>query len=269
MSSSLAAQHSSSSLSLNFDTMKKESLKFERDFDHFFQSLSSRKSPAIYDFMRWACAISHISLILILVILAATLTNLDERTVFFNSTATFLPKDVLDAIPTVQAYIKVAFGWIVTGWATLLPLTAQRLALRRQLSLLSSLTAKHDANQAWMGTGSAVLTSLKWRQLGFRASIHSIFLPLGYLGGIAAFHSVATGMLEVVDIPVNKTVTFSSNGIPDLTGASIGNAFTGADALLTMLSLNALNLPGLASNGSGLIYDIPDRNASRLPVDSV
>ncbi|KAJ3923765.1 hypothetical protein F5877DRAFT_63070 [Lentinula edodes] len=44
-------------------------------------------------------------------------------------------------------------GYIITVWIIVLTLTTQRLALRRQLNLTNSVTAKHDANEAWMGVG--------------------------------------------------------------------------------------------------------------------
>lgn len=77
-----------------------------------------------------------------------------------------------------------------------------------------------------MGFGSAAMASIKWRELGFRASLNSIFLPLAYLAGIASLHSVATGMFGLSPKPVNTTFPFSSQGIPDFTGAAVGNALT-------------------------------------------
>lgn len=102
-------------------------------------------------------------------------------------------------------------------------LTTQRLALRRQLNLTNSVTAKHDANEAWMGTGAAILTSLKWRQHGFKKSIQSIFYPLAYLSALSAFHSLATGIIQTVLEP-GRSFTFQSQGIPNFT-ASLQNEY--------------------------------------------
>ncbi|KAJ4479115.1 hypothetical protein J3R30DRAFT_3881994 [Lentinula aciculospora] len=231
------------------------------------QVLTSRDLHPAFDTMRWLCAISHVGLIVLLASFAFRGPDKGNPSIISFNYPSFNITDGVDANigQTLQSGVKLGFGWIVTGWTIILTLTTQKLALRRQLSLYNSLTAKHDANEAWMGFGSALMASLKWRQLGFQESRNSLLVPLLYLAGIASLHSVATGMFGLVLAPVNTTMAFSSQGLPDFT-ATVGNALTGSSALLTMSSLSTFNFPGLASDGVGVVYDIPDpTNVSHFP----
>ncbi|KAH7876420.1 uncharacterized protein C8R40DRAFT_134651 [Lentinula edodes] len=231
------------------------------------QTLTSRKLHPAFDTMRWACALSHIGLIVLLALFVFRNPDKADSSIisFRNPNFKIVDDDDADLGQTLQASVKLGFGWIITGWTIVLTLTTQKLALRRQLNLYSSLTAKHDANDAWMGLGSSLMTflSLKWRQLEFRESLNSLFLPLLYLAGIASLHSVGTGMFGLVATPLDENFNFLSQGLPDFTNTA-GNVLSGSSALLTMLSLNALDFPGLASGGVGVIYDIP-MNVSFFP----
>ncbi|KAF9021103.1 hypothetical protein BDP27DRAFT_1354098 [Rhodocollybia butyracea] len=233
------------------------------------QLLTSRKFHPTLDPMRLTCVISHVGLIILLASLALKRPERGSPGVIFFDRPSFQINNEIDSMAgqMLQSGFKYGYGWIVIGWTVLLTLTAQRLALRRQLNLHSSLTAKHDANGAWMSVGSAILTALNWRQLGFRASLNSIFVPLVYLSAIASFHSVATGMFGLVIKQFNTALSFSSFGIPDFTGLDAGNALTGGSTLLTLLSLNTLEFPGLTD--SGLIYDIPNPNDISILPDGV
>lgn len=62
--------------------------------------------------------------------------------------------------------------------------------------------------------------SLKWRQLEFRESLNSLFLPLLYLAGIASLHSVGTGMFGLVATSLDENFTFLSQGLPDFTNTA-------------------------------------------------
>ncbi|KAJ3740950.1 hypothetical protein DFH05DRAFT_1528772 [Lentinula detonsa] len=202
------------------------------------QALTSRKLHPALDTMRWP--------------------DQGNPSIISIGSPVFNITDDLDANigQTLQSGVKIGFGWIVTGWTILLTLTTQKLALRRQLNLYNSLTAKHDANEAWMGLGSSLMAVLKWRQLGFHEARNSIFIPLLYLAGIASLHSVGTSMFGLVPKSVTTPFSFSSQGLPDFT-VTARNALSGPSALLTMLSLSNLTFPGLASGGVGVIYDIP------------
>ncbi|KAJ3718048.1 hypothetical protein DFJ43DRAFT_1098865 [Lentinula guzmanii] len=222
------------------------------------RALTSRKLHPAFDTMRWVCAISHIGLIILLASFAVRQPDKGDPSIISIGSPVFNITDDLDANigQTIQSGVKIGFGWIVTGWTILLTLATQKLALRRQLKLRNTLTAKHDANEAWMGLGSSLMAVLRWRQLEFREARNSIFIPLLYLAGIASLHSVGTSMFGLVPKSVTRPFSFSSQGLPDFT-ATARNAFSGPSALLTMLSLSNLNFPGLASDGVGVIYDIP------------
>ncbi|KAJ3751957.1 hypothetical protein EV360DRAFT_75776, partial [Lentinula raphanica] len=151
------------------------------------------------------------------------------------------------------------------SWTILLTFTTQRLALRQQLNLENSLTAKHDANEAWLGLGSSLLAVLKLRQLGVgKDALNSIFLPLLYLAGIASLHSIGSNMFGLEFKAVNNSFSFTSQGLPDFT-ATDRNALGGSGALLTMLSLDDLDFPGLAPRGIGVTYDLPNLNETFPP----
>ncbi|KIK67602.1 hypothetical protein GYMLUDRAFT_237831 [Collybiopsis luxurians FD-317 M1] len=257
--------HSSTSFRSGSDAMDQKNESYYPSEDKLFpnismpQILSKRNLHPAFDVMRWLCVASHITLIVFLASFAFRRPDKANSGYIFFSQPSFPIIDDDDNVgKLLQKGVKQAFGWIITGWTVILTLTTQRLALRRQLNLYNSLTAKHDANEAWMGLGSAILSSLKWRQLGFRVSMNSIFLPLLYLGGIASLHSVAVGMFGLVPRATNTTIPFTSSGLPDFSGTDAGNLLTGSTALLTMLSLGDLEFPGLASNGLGISYDIPD-----------
>ncbi|KIK67603.1 hypothetical protein GYMLUDRAFT_36339 [Collybiopsis luxurians FD-317 M1] len=278
MFSYFVAQQSPSSLSFrsSSDTLnqKYESLADESHYpleDKLFPDvsiLSRRKLHPAFDIMKWLCVGSHIGLIVFLASFTFKQPDKTNSGYIYFSKPSFQIDDNTEHGKLIQTIIKQGFGWVITGWTIILTLTTQRLALRRQLNLYNSLTAKHDANEAWMGFGSAILTSLNWRQLGFRVSMNSIFLPLLYLGGIASLHSVAVAMFGLVPQATTKTISFTSSGIPNFTGTDVGNIWTGSTALLTMASLDGIPFPGLASNGSAVIYDIPDpANISNVPSD--
>ncbi|KAJ3971035.1 hypothetical protein EV361DRAFT_913146 [Lentinula raphanica] len=228
-------------------------------------TLTSRKLHPIFDTMRWMCVASHISLIVLLVSFAVRSPDRDDSNTISFKSPVFNITDAADANigQTLQSAVKIGFGWIVTGWTILLTLTTQRLALRRQLNLYNSLTAKHDANEAWMGLGSSLMAALKWRQLGFTEARNSLFIPLLYLAGIASLHSVGTGMFGLVPKAITRPFSFTSQGLPDFT-ATARNALGGSGALLTMLSLDDLDFPGLAPGDIGVTYDIP-MNVSQFP----
>ncbi|KAJ3878376.1 hypothetical protein F5051DRAFT_488287 [Lentinula edodes] len=209
-----------------------------------------KKMNPLLDIMRWTCLFAHVSLIVLLIVLIALQQELRSEPIS-DSYAEFVVWEVFSEID----------GYIITGWIIVLTLTTQRLALRRQLNLTNSVTAKHDANEAWMGTGAAILTSLKWRQHGFKKSIQSIFYPLAYLSALSAFHSSATGIIQTVLEP-GRSFTFQSQGIPNFT-ASLQNEYVGADSLMTMFSLNTFDFTGLANKGVGVIYETPIHHHAR------
>ncbi|KAJ3719429.1 hypothetical protein C8R42DRAFT_723110 [Lentinula raphanica] len=229
-------------------------------------TLTSRELHPIFDTMRWMCAASHIGLIVLLVSFAVRRPDRDNSNIISFGSPVFNVTDPVDADigQTLQSAVKIGFGWIVTGWTILLTLTTQRLALRRQLNLYNSLTAKHDANEAWMGLGSSLMAALKWRQLGFTEARNSLFIPLLYLAGIASLHSVGTSMFGLVQKEITRPFSFTSQGLPDFT-VTARNALGGSGALLTMLSLDDLDFPGLAPGGIGVTYDIP-MNVSQFPL---
>ncbi|KAJ4479092.1 hypothetical protein J3R30DRAFT_3702147 [Lentinula aciculospora] len=234
----------------NDNSRTSEKVAESRSLEH---NLVHRK--ASLDIMRIICLFAHVSLIVLLVVLIALQPKLRSK-----------PMDQ-NLVYLVSPVFSKLYGYIITGWTIVLTLTTQRLALRRQLSLSNSLTAKHDANMAWMGAGSALLTSLNWRDHGFKRSIESLFIPLAYLGVLSAFHSSATDIISEVEMNTNIPFPFSSYGVPNFTGKASENVFVGADSLMTMLSLDTFNFPGLADDGSGVIYDIPvhpDRIVQKL-----
>ncbi|KAJ3985734.1 hypothetical protein F5890DRAFT_1585217 [Lentinula detonsa] len=211
----------------------------------FLKVTLTKNKSAYLDVMRLACLFAHVSLIVVLIVLLALQPRLKSK-LYTDTWTTDL----------VWKGLTKAFPYLVTGWTILLTVTTQRLALRRQLNLNNTLTAKHDANMAWMSAGSALLTSLNWRQHKLNDAVDSIFIPLAYLGVLSAFHSSATGIFDTPSATNNITLPFSTYGVPNLTG-SLPNAFVGADSLMTMLSLDTFNFPGLADDGSGVIYDTP------------
>ncbi|KAJ3740927.1 hypothetical protein DFH05DRAFT_1528750 [Lentinula detonsa] len=219
--------------------------KPEGGSSHYLKVPLTNNKSAYLDVMRLTCLFAHVSLIVVLIVLLALQPRLKSK-LYTDTWTTDL----------VWEGLTKAFAYLVTGWTILLTVTTQRLALRRQLNLENTLTAKHDANMAWMSAGSALLTSLNWRQHKRRDSVESIFIPLAYLGVLSAFHSSATGIFDTITARNNITLPFSTYGVPNLTG-SLPNAFVGADSLMTMLSLDTFNFPGLADDGSGVIYDIP------------
>ncbi|KAJ3998036.1 hypothetical protein F5050DRAFT_1747845 [Lentinula boryana] len=192
----------------------------------FLKVTLTKNKSAYLDVMRLTCLFAHVGLIVVLIMLIALQPRLKSKL------------------------------YMDTGWTIVLTVTTQRLALRRQLNLDNTLTAKHDANMAWMSAGSALLTSLNWRQHKLNDAVDSILIPLAYLGVLSAFHSSATGIFDTPSAINNITLPFSTYGVPNLTG-TLPNAFVGADSLMTMVSLNTFNFPGLADDGSGVIYDIP------------
>ncbi|KAJ3998032.1 hypothetical protein F5050DRAFT_1309223 [Lentinula boryana] len=212
---------------------------------HFIKVPLTNNKSAYLDVMRLTCLFAHVSLIVVLIMLIALQPRLKSR-LYMDTWETDL----------VWEGLTKAFAYLVTGWTIVLTVTTQRLALRRQLNLDNTLTAKHDANMAWMGAGSALLTSLNWRQHKFKDSVDSILIPLAYLGVLSAFHSSATGIFDTFSAKNNVTLPFSTYGVPNLTG-TLQNTFVGADSLMTMVSLDTFNFPGLADDGSGVIYDIP------------
>ncbi|KIK67601.1 hypothetical protein GYMLUDRAFT_237830 [Collybiopsis luxurians FD-317 M1] len=224
------------------------------------QTLSLRSLHPAFDITRWLCAVSHISLIILLASFAFRQPDkTDHRVILFSHPSYLISDDETDLIgQAFEVAVEIAYGWIVVGWTVILTFTTQKLARRRQLNLLVSLTSTHDANEAWMGMGSAFLSLLKCRQLGLRGSLNPIFLPLAYLGGVASLHSIAINMFDLVPASVNTTFLFTSTGIPNFSGNASSNILTGSSALLTMQSLDGLKFPGLASNGLGIIYDIPN-----------
>ncbi|KIK67598.1 hypothetical protein GYMLUDRAFT_785185 [Collybiopsis luxurians FD-317 M1] len=208
--------------------------------DSEYQELAGCIKDVALDPVRWICALSHISLV---ALLASFMSGRPDKFGFilFSRPGLAITDDETDIIGLLlQKGVSKAYGWIITGWTIILTYTMQKLALRRQLSLYTSLTATHDANESWMGMGSAILGLLNCRQHNPRAALNSIFFPLAYLGGIACLHSVAIGMFTLVTTPVNTTVTFNSSGIPDFSGNAVRNILTGSSALLTMLSLDDL-----------------------------
>ncbi|KIK67680.1 hypothetical protein GYMLUDRAFT_788375 [Collybiopsis luxurians FD-317 M1] len=224
------------------------------------QSLSPRRLHAAFDALKWLCVVSHISLIILLASFAFRRPDKTDHSLITFSHPSYL---ITDDDSDLSGYfflsaISITYGGIVVGWTAVLTLITQKLALRRQLNLLTSLTSTHDANEAWMGTGSAVMGLLKLRQLGLRAALNPIILPLAYLGAISSLHSVAMEMLDLAPVPENTTVSFSSTGIPDFSGYGSHNILTGSSALLTMQSLDGLDFTGLAPDGTGIIYDIPN-----------
>ncbi|KAJ3740930.1 hypothetical protein DFH05DRAFT_1545671 [Lentinula detonsa] len=211
----------------------------------FLKVTLTKNKSAYLDVMRLTCLFAHVSLIVVLIVLLALQPRLKSK-LYTDTWTTDL----------VWEGLTKAFAYLVTGWTILLTVTTQRLALRRQLNLNNTLTAKHDANMAWMSAGSALLTSLNWRQHKLNDAVDSIFIPLAYLGVLSAFHSSATGIFDTPSATNNITLPFSTYGVPNLTG-SLPNAFVGAESLMTMLSLDTFNFPGLADDGSGVIYDTP------------
>ncbi|KIK67596.1 hypothetical protein GYMLUDRAFT_36338 [Collybiopsis luxurians FD-317 M1] len=232
------------------------------------QELDTRDLHAAYDPMRWICAVSHISLIILLASFASRKPDkMDPSVILFSEYSyTIIDTDTAIIGQFFEIAARVVYGWIVVGWTALLTLTAQKLARRRQLNILADLTSTHDANEAWMGIGAAFLILAKFGPFGPRASFKSILLPLAYLGGIASLHSIATNMFDLVPTSMNATILFHSTGIPDFSGDASHNRLTGSSALLTMQSLDGLEFPGLAPNGTGITYDIPDPVAiSQVP----
>ncbi|KAJ3719431.1 hypothetical protein C8R42DRAFT_120323 [Lentinula raphanica] len=219
-----------------------------------------------FDTMRWMCAASHIGLIVLLVSFAVRRPDRDDSSIITIGGSIFIfnDEDVAQQLQQVlQDRFKTRFNWIVAGWTAVLTLTTQRLALRRQLSLQNSLTAKHDANEAWMSLGSSLIAIFKLPQLGFTQARTSLITPLLYLAGIASLHSVGTGMFILVPKPTSRSFRFTLQGLPNFT-ATVRNAPGGSGALLTTLSLDNLDFPGLAPGGIGVTYDIP-MNVSSFP----
>ncbi|KAJ3897087.1 hypothetical protein F5879DRAFT_928097, partial [Lentinula edodes] len=91
-----------------------------------------KKMNPLLDIMQWTCLFAHQKL---------------RSEPISDSYAKFVVWEVFSEID----------GYIITVWIIVLTLTTQRLALRRQLNLTNSVTAKHDANEAWMGTGAAIV----------------------------------------------------------------------------------------------------------------
>ncbi|GAW04444.1 hypothetical protein LENED_006233 [Lentinula edodes] len=105
-----------------------------------------KKMNPLLDIMRWTCLFAHVSLIVLLIVLIALQQKMRSEPIS-DSYAKFVVWEVFSEID----------GYIITVWIIVLTLTTQRLAIRRQLNLTNSVTAKHDANEAWMGTGAAIL----------------------------------------------------------------------------------------------------------------
>ncbi|KIK67600.1 hypothetical protein GYMLUDRAFT_54397 [Collybiopsis luxurians FD-317 M1] len=191
-------------------------------------TLSPRRLHPAFDITRWLCAVFHIGLIALLAAFAFRQPDkADPRIILFNRPSYLIYNNETESIGRLmELLVEIAYGWIVVGWTVILTFTTQRLARRRQLNLLVSLTSTHDANEAWMSMGAALLSLPKCRQLGFWHSLSPIILPLAYLCGIASLHSVAINMFDFAPMAVNTTTTFNSTGIPDFSGNAAHNIMT-------------------------------------------
>ncbi|KAK7470247.1 hypothetical protein VKT23_001681 [Stygiomarasmius scandens] len=228
--------------------------------------VKSRSHPI--DVMRISCVVLHLAVIAFLFYLVVlpfpASQRLGDGQVFFKqfkvhaedstNTQNFLRSYTAELIVSNQ---KTIIGGIVNGYCILLVLTTQKLALRRQLHVHNSLTTKHDTVSAWSGLGSALMTILGWKQIGFKTSLSTTFIATAYLAGILAFQSVAGGMASFQAYETNENRTINTTGVPDFT-KDLGNMITGSSSLLTIRSLESfINFTGLANNGLGAIYSVP------------
>ncbi|KIJ59696.1 hypothetical protein HYDPIDRAFT_118192 [Hydnomerulius pinastri MD-312] len=145
--------------------------------------------------------------------------------------------------------ITIAMQSFITGYAAILVVCAQRLALRRNLCLRQTLTATHDLSASWTGLGSA-LVSL-WRQRYIRSSLLGTISIVLYLGGIAVLHVTTSTLLSLQSF--NGTAAVPVLTSPALSGLSSANiqSYDWADASSVMRLLDRLpemTVVGLSNN---------------------
>lgn len=80
------------------------------------QILTSRKLHPAFDTMRWACALSHIGLIVLLALFVFRNPDKADSSIisFRNPNFKIVDDDDADLGQTLQASVKLGFGWIVT-----------------------------------------------------------------------------------------------------------------------------------------------------------
>ncbi|KAH8798739.1 hypothetical protein DL96DRAFT_1638540 [Flagelloscypha sp. PMI_526] len=154
-------------------------------------------------------------------------------------------------------------AFAITYLALLLYLT-QKLALRRTLSQLRTLTSSHDRFAAWLGLGTAFQSLLS--QWTVNSGIGSILLIVVYLAGCAVVKITTPSLFDFV--PVNQTFVTtmkSESSLIWLTNLGHPNewaarqeAFTDmTDAISPYLSMSArhrLDAPGLYGN---MVAELP------------
>ncbi|KAH8798737.1 hypothetical protein DL96DRAFT_1688013 [Flagelloscypha sp. PMI_526] len=154
-------------------------------------------------------------------------------------------------------------AFAITYLALILYLT-QKLALRRTLSQLRTLTSSHDRYAAWLGLGTAFQSLLS--QWTVNSGIGAILLIVVYLAGCAVVKITTPSLFDFV--PVNQTFPTTMKSHSSLIGldnlghprewAARADAFTNmTDAISPYLSMSTrgtLDAPGLLGN---MVYELP------------
>ncbi|KAF9242065.1 hypothetical protein BU15DRAFT_72996 [Melanogaster broomeanus] len=191
------------------------------------------------------CFVLHAFLLLLhLILLALYAAQVEHRLIIPFGTKSNIASTAITI--TMQSFI--------TGYAAILVLCTQRLALRRNLCLRQTLTATHDLSASWTDLGAA-LVSL-WRQRYVRSSVFGTISVALYLGAIAVLHVTTSTLLSLQSFNGTETVPVSTSpAMSDLSGTDVG-AYNWADASSVMRLLDRLpdmTVVGLANN---TLYDV-------------
>lgn len=94
------------------------------------------------------------------------------------------------------------------GWATILVLVTQRLALQRELHVQQKYTSIHDKSTSWLGLGSSLLTLVK--QDGTTSSTFwGVMLIVAYLSCIFVIHITTPNLFEVATFNSTQSTVIS------------------------------------------------------------
>ncbi|KAJ7641293.1 hypothetical protein FB45DRAFT_899871 [Roridomyces roridus] len=172
---------------------------------------------------------------------------------------------------TVSFWITVIVTTFGTVYYAALIFVTQKLAMRRCLRKMQTLTATHDTAAAWSGIGAAAAGALD--QFAVRASYIGVGTALVYLGGILALHVTTPAIFSVQAFNESVSQSVVTQGVAqfNLPSDDRGN-LTALNILLgetDQFSVDVLQqFPYIArsTNSPGLqnatLYHVPLANAS-------
>ncbi|KAH8798736.1 hypothetical protein DL96DRAFT_1824483 [Flagelloscypha sp. PMI_526] len=142
-------------------------------------------------------------------------------------------------------------AFAITYLALLLYLT-QKLALRRSLSQLSTLTSSHDRYAAWLGLGNAFQSLLS--QWTVNSGVGSILLIVVYLAGCAVVKITTPALLDLVPMYQAVATTATTTSESSLIGLdSLGYPHDWAERAAALTEMTDSIAPHLLVSVQGML----------------